>query len=593
MQGTTVTHRLDANLNGSGILSAQITDQGQPLSIGAREDFHNFLTGGMAELIVVSSALSSSDVASMENYLATEYHMPTGTNSYPVITQEPIASTNLNQGAALIVPAAASGTPAVAYQWYDVNNIAQAGQTNAILAISNDVSSDNYYLVATNIYGSATSSVVAVTLVTGLNVSLGPPAITLYVGQSATLTAQASGTVPFYYQWYKNSSPIANATNASYAAVAASSPANYTCTVSNNYNGYTSTNAGPVALSSIAAPTTLYQLTVLSNNPIAYWRLNEGPDNNAGDDGTIAHDYAGGHNGVYTNVELGLPGFGLLDSTDTAALFGVFNSSPSNSYVGEINSGLPLINFAEPAGSNGEFSVEAWVNSTNTQMLGAGIVAKGYGNGGEQFDLDVYNGFRFFVRDASGVVHGPDLSTPPTIGQWYHVVGVFDGANGAVHLYTNGVDAIDTTGFASGAGVLAATTANTLLPQAALVSIGARASNQSVTNYDFQFQGEIQDVALYNYALSATQVASDYKASGLVIIPNLSPTNIVFSVANNLIQLSWPSDHTGWTLQAQTNSVRVGLSNNWVNVVGSTTTNRLAVPLNPANGTVFYRLVYP
>ncbi|HEY1790645.1 MAG TPA: hypothetical protein VGJ73_21025, partial [Verrucomicrobiae bacterium] len=137
------------------------------------------------------------------------------------------------------------------------------------------------------------------------------------------------------------------------------------------------------------------------------------------------------------------------------------------------------------------------------------------------------------------------------------------------------------------------TTANTLLPQAALVSIGARASNQSVTNYDFQFQGEIQDVALYNYALSAAQVASDYKASGLVIIPNLSPTNIVFSVANNLIQLSWPSDHTGWTLQAQTNSVRVGLSNNWVNVVGSTTTNRLAVPLNPANGTVFYRLVYP
>ncbi|HEY1789691.1 MAG TPA: Ig-like domain-containing protein, partial [Verrucomicrobiae bacterium] len=125
MQGTTVTHRLDANPDGSGTLNTQIADQGQPLSIGAREDFHNFLTGGMAELIVVSSALSSSDVASMENYLATEYHMPTGTNSYPVITQEPIASTNLNQGAVLIVPAAASGTPAVAYQWYDVNNIAQ------------------------------------------------------------------------------------------------------------------------------------------------------------------------------------------------------------------------------------------------------------------------------------------------------------------------------------------------------------------------------------------------------------------------------------------------------------------------------------
>lgn len=233
------------------------------------------------------------------------------------------------------------------------------------------------------------------------------------------------------------------------------------------------------------------------------------------------------------------------------------------------------------------------MNSTNAQMLGAGIVAKGYGNGGEQFDLDVYNGFRFFVRDASGVVHGPGLSTVPAIGQWYHVVGVFDGANGAVHLYTNGVDAIDSTGIAAGAGVLTATTANALLPQAALVSIGARTSGQSVTNYDFQFQGEIQDVALYNYALSAVQVAAHYEASGLVIIPNLNPTNIMFSVANNALQLSWPSDHTGWTLQAQTNNVRVGLSNNWVNVAGSTTTNRLVVPMNLTNGTVFYRLVYP
>lgn len=593
MQGTNVTHRLDGNTNGSGILSASIQDQGQPLSIGARQDFHNFLTGGMAELILVSQALPSNDVVSIENYLATEYHMPTGTNSYPIITQEPVANAAVNQNGTLTVPAAASGTPAVVYQWYDINNIAQAGQTNATLDISNDVVNDSYYLVATNIYGSATSSVVAVTLVTGLNVSLGPPAIQLYMKQSVTLTAEASGTSPFYYQWYQNGSPIANATSASYTAVAGPAVTNYICIVTNGYNGLSSTNAGPVALSSIAAPTTPYQLTVLSNNPIAYWRLNEGPDNGLGNDGTIAYDYAGGHNGVYTNVELGYAGIGTQDSTDTAALFGVYDSSPSNSYVGEINGSLLPINFATPSGNNGEFSVEAWVNSTNTQLSGAGIVAKGYGNGGEQFDLDVFGGFRFFVRDASGAVHGPTLSTAPVIGKWYHVVGVFDGANGEVHLYTNGVDAIDTTGVAAGVGVFTTTTTNTILPQTALLSIGARASSQAVTNYDLQFQGKIQDVALYNYALSAAQVAAHYQASGLAVAPiNLNPTNIVFLVTNNLLHLSWPSDHTGWTLQAQTNSVSVGLSNNWVNMAGSTATNQLVVPVNLTNGCVFYRLIY-
>jgi hypothetical protein len=77
MQGTKVTHRLDGQPNGTGTLSTPIVDQGQPLSIGAREDFHNFLTGGMAELIIVGQAMSPSDVASMENYLAVEYNLST------------------------------------------------------------------------------------------------------------------------------------------------------------------------------------------------------------------------------------------------------------------------------------------------------------------------------------------------------------------------------------------------------------------------------------------------------------------------------------------------------------------------------------
>ncbi|MGH7939484.1 MAG: MBG domain-containing protein, partial [Limisphaerales bacterium] len=82
-------------------------------------------------------------------------------------------------------------------------------------------------------------------------------------------------------------------------------------------------------------------------------------------------------------------------------------------------------------------------------------------------------------------------------------------------------------------------------------------------------------------------------ATGAVIVtPSLNPTNIVFAVTNNVMTLSWPEDHFGWTLQAQTNSLAVGISTNWVNVANSTTTNQVAMPVDPNNGTVFYLLIY-
>ncbi len=74
---------------------------------------------------------------------------------------------------------------------------------------------------------------------------------------------------------------------------------------------------------------------------------------------------------------------------------------------------------------------------------------------------------------------------------------------------------------------------------------------------------------------------------------NTSPTNITTAVSGNVLTLSWPADHIGWRLQAQTNSLSVGINTNWADVTGSSATNQVSVPMNPANGTVFYRMVYP
>jgi fibronectin-binding autotransporter adhesin len=74
---------------------------------------------------------------------------------------------------------------------------------------------------------------------------------------------------------------------------------------------------------------------------------------------------------------------------------------------------------------------------------------------------------------------------------------------------------------------------------------------------------------------------------------NPNPTPITSVVNGGNLELSWPVDHTGWTLQSQTNSLAVGLADNWGDVAGSTATNQVIVPINPANPTVFYRLTLP
>lgn len=70
-------------------------------------------------------------------------------------------------------------------------------------------------------------------------------------------------------------------------------------------------------------------------------------------------------------------------------------------------------------------------------------------------------------------------------------------------------------------------------------------------------------------------------------------TNITVTVTGSQMELSWPTNYIGWRLQAQTNSLTVGINTNWVDVAGSTTTNDVFMPINRANGAVFYRMIYP
>jgi hypothetical protein len=75
-----------------------------------------------------------------------------------------------------------------------------------------------------------------------------------------------------------------------------------------------------------------------------------------------------------------------------------------------------------------------------------------------------------------------------------------------------------------------------------------------------------------------------------VVLPGIG-TNITFSVTGNQLDLSWPSNYTGWLLQS--NSASVKTTNAWSSVPGSAGTNTYGVMISPAQSNVFYRLAHP
>ena len=72
-------------------------------------------------------------------------------------------------------------------------------------------------------------------------------------------------------------------------------------------------------------------------------------------------------------------------------------------------------------------------------------------------------------------------------------------------------------------------------------------------------------------------------------------TNITATVTGGgtVLTVAWPATHLGWELMLQTNSLAVGLANNWVTNYGTATVTSTNYPIDPANGSVFYKLVHP
>lgn len=416
-------------------------------------------------------------------------------------------STNINGGLSFTNTVAVGGSGnSFSLQWY-TNGVALPGQTGTTL-VFNPVTAANssqaYYCVVSNSYGVATSSVASLKVITvPIIVSSAPsPNLTLLAGATVPFSVSATGAAPLSYIWSSNGNVLAGVTGTNFTLTNAtvSSAGTYSVTVSNSYG--TASASWQVSLYPTSGP---FQQAVLALHPVDYWLLNEPGNGQSPVSGVTCVDYIGGNNGTYEATILGVSGYDFFDNS--------FSSYDTNTAAGFQYGGnscaYGISNIDVSSSTQSSFTVQAWALATGELGLTApGIAAKGLFNN-EEFTMDCAgNTFRFEVRNAAGTAINATTSVASSDGIWHLLVGVCDEVHGAVTMYIDGTNA-GSAAIATNGGIL---NNDVAVP----MSIGSRSSAGSYSPgaMDQQFVGNVADVALFKYALTAAQVQNLYYQSG-------------------------------------------------------------------------------
>jgi hypothetical protein len=162
-------------------------------------------------------------------------------------------------------------------------------------------------------------------------------------------------------------------------------------------------------------------------------------------------------------------------------------------------------------------TIEGWIRPVGS---GAKIFVRGDSRPGldpYELSMEYDNKFYFHINqsDNTGVIIN---SGPISYNQWVHVAATLDGSTGTMSLYTNGVLAAQTT-----------TTVRPFGPLVASDSPGVGIGNVNFSGINFPFNGDIDEIALYNRALSQAEIQSIYNAGSagkcpLASVPSSVPS---------------------------------------------------------------------
>jgi len=478
----------------------------------------------------------------------------------PVVTKNP-PNTTANQGATLTLNATVIGVGALSYQWQHAGTNVPGATTLPYSKVATPDDTGNWALVVTNAYGTTTSDpfVVTVNQVPLITSDLVAGTNTVFAGTPVTLSIVAGGANPLSYQWLKNGTAIAGATNAS---LTLSNPVaglfGYSIVVSNQYSpplAKGSTNY----LNVVAAPDA-YTAVVAADAPNSFWPLNDTT-------GILATDFAGlSHNGAISNgVTLGVAG-------PQAPAFSGFNAATKAFQFDGSSGFIDCGTAASPDGVT-DFTVEAWINtsSATTQNIAQQRDAAGF-NGEYKFSVNADGTLNFFIYNG-GYQANINTSVNVANGVWHHVAAVRSGAN--EYIYVDGALA------ASGSGTVAA------LSGTLRTYIG---SDQR--NHEAYFNGTLADVAIYKSALSTPQVIKHY-------VVGSGTTFKVTLTAGGMIEDSKPlgtlypgQGHNIIWSNSITDSAGVPMTRNGVGQFANASGSQIAIPgtenFNSTTGTIMF-----
>jgi sugar lactone lactonase YvrE len=321
----------------------------------------------------------------------------------------------------------------------------------------------------------------------------GPTNETVIAGQTATFSVGASGSVPLTYQWKENSTNIPAAVNPT-ATNATLVLANVQLGQSGDTYSVLVSNANG-ATNSLSALLTVLPPGLCVAPPsglVSWWAAAVNPT-----------DSMGTNNGTLT----GGAGF---TSGEVGQAFSFDGASGSISIPA--SSSLNV-------GSGAGFTIEGWVKPSDLSTPGPLLEwNNGAGGLGTHFWINVPTaiggngpGSLFAnIVDNGGINHV--LSTASNVlfaGTFNHVAVTYDKGSGTTTLFLNGA-------------VVAVQNAGVFTPQTAYnVILGHRASTS------YYFKGALDEMSVYNVALSSSEVQSIYNAGSAGKCRNLPPVIVV------------------------------------------------------------------
>ena len=388
----------------------------------------------------------------------------------PSIATQPQSQTNFF-GSNVVFTVVASGQTPLFYQWsFEGTNLTDnghiIGSATPTLTVNSITTNDtgNYQVVVTNSHGSATSSIVTLTVLVPAMITVQPTNQSVLLNSNVTLMVAATGTSPLAYQWYFNSSPIADGgrisgsstANLNISSVQTTDAGSYQLVVTNNYGLATSvvetlTVLVPASIATqptnqvwLLGGTAVFSSTAAGTAPLSYQWQKGGT--NLVDDGRVSGSATATL--TITDIQMSdLGGYELVVSN----LYGMATSAPASLLVvpvvawggdlaGEIN--VPLTASNAVAISAGE-ELSLAVRSDGT------VVGWGDDRYGE---IDIPAGLTNAVAVSAGFGHSLALRSDGTVIGWgnnalgqssvppglTNVVAVADGITQSLALRSDG-----------------------------------------------------------------------------------------------------------------------------------------------------------